>query len=381
MNPLRPFASGLRRAIRWAMRTRRQQKRLDRYRDLFSRNNLLRDTPNPQYPQEVREFWEQHYGRPVNPLWHLACANVTGREDVRYVPNDTWFDEILPFFNKMSMHPAYTDKNLSSRLLGAARAPVTIVRRMHGQYYTDSYQWISREAALAAITGGSAEQIIKPSLTDNGVGIRKLEIVAGGVMLDGKPVTLAALEASHGADFLVQSRLRQHPVMAAPHPDSVNTIRLVTFRWNDDIRVLMAFARFGTGGSLTDNAGTGGVCCGIDDLGQLHATAVDEHGGVLEHHPTTGYPFGTRAVVPNYERLCQQALELHRGIWHFDIVSWDVAIDEQGEPVFVEFNVRGTSYLYQFATGKPLFGELTEAVLERMRDSRGKRFDEGFDVR
>ena len=375
---MKRLTSGVRRALASALRTRVQRKRASRYRQLFDKHNLLRATPNPGYPQEVRAYWQVHYGKDVNPLWHIACANVTGKEDVRYLPNDIWFDEILPFFNKMSMHPAYSDKNLAEVILGRVDAPDTIVRRMHGQYYDRDHRPMPRDAAQAAILGGGAAQIIKPSLTDNGVGISKLDVVAGEMRLNGVLAGIDALERSHGADFIVQSRIRQHHDMAAPHPDSVNTIRLVTFRWNGEIRLLMAFARFGTAGSITDNAGTGGVCCGIDGEGRLHATAVDDHGGVHPRHPTTGYDFGARPLVPGYAGVCEQALALHQRIWHFDIVSWDFAVGEQGQPVFVEFNVRGTSYLYQFACEKPVFGELTEAVLERMRDSRGVRFTEGF---
>ena len=376
---LAALAFGMHGVVTWALRTRRHRKRISRYRAAFGRNNLLRDTPTPQYQDTVREFWQAHYGKTVNPLWHVACANVTGTEDVRYVPNDIWFDEILPFFNKMSMRPAYIDKNLADLLLGNPRAPATIVRRMHGQYYDSSNQWISRDAALAAILGGPPEQIIKPSLTDNGVGIRKLEIVAGTLTLKGNATTVEALEGTHGADFIVQARISQHPTMAAPHPSSVNTIRMVTFRWNNDIRVLMSFARFGTRGNLTDNAGTGGVCCGIGEQGQMNGTAVDEHGTVYQHHPTSGYDFGARAVVPHYDDMCQHAIALHRRIRHFDIVSWDFAVGENGEPVFIEFNVRGASHIYQFACGRPLFGELTQEVLEFMRDRGGKRFDVSFD--
>lgn len=363
--------------IKWGLRANRQRRKLRAYREAFRKNHLLRDTPDNRYPQAIADYWQTHYGTAVHPFWHVVCANVTGKEDVRYVPTDIWFDAILPFFNKMPMRDAYVDKNLSDRLLGPAHAPATILRRMHGRYYRSNTEGISREAALAAILDGPSEQIIKPSLTDNGVGIRKLQIVAGAITLQGEATSLDALEASHGADFIVQATIRQHATMAEPHPSSVNTIRLVTFRWHDDIRLLLSFARFGTGGNITDNAGTGGVCCGIGEDGRLHATAVDEHGTVHAQHPTTGYAFDNRIVVPNYEQICQQALALHQKIFHFDLVSWDFAVGENGEPVFLEFNLRGAIYIYQFACGKPIFGDLTAEVLELIRDSGGKRFTTG----
>src|SRR5687768_404236 len=100
----------------------------------------------------------------------------------------------------MSMRPAYLDKNLTDILFADTNAPETIVKRIHGRYYSGGNAWISREAAVEAIIGGNREQIIKPSLTDNGVGVRKLEIVGRDITLDGKVTSLDALEFSHGAD-------------------------------------------------------------------------------------------------------------------------------------------------------------------------------------
>jgi hypothetical protein len=354
-----------------AIRSLRQRRRLKEGRELFIKNDLLGKTPNRRYLQEIDEYWRKHYGKAVDPLWHVVCANVIGKEDVRYIPHHIWFDEIIPFFNKMSMRPAYLDKNLSDILLSNVTVPETVVKRIHGRYYNRDYNWISREAALSDILSGQREQIIKGSLTDNGVGVRALTIIGQDLLLDGHATSLEALEGRYGSDFIIQVRISQHPTMAAPHPSSVNTVRPVTFRWKDDIQVLLAFARFGIDGKLTDNAATGGVWCGIGEGGQLNPTAVDEYGTVYERHPTTGYFFGQRLAVPNFKKICEQAVRLHRRIFHYDIASWDFVVGEDAEPIFLEVNFQGASFLYQFACEKPLFGDLTEEVLEFIRDSSG----------
>lgn len=158
--------------------------------------------------------------------------------------------------------------------------------------------------------------------------------------------------------------------MAAPHPASVNTARLVTFRWKDQIRVLLAFARFGVEGKMTDNAGTGGVCCRIGSDGKMDDRAIDEYGTTHLRHPTSGYEFSECAYVPNYDQMCREAIELHKRIFHSDIVSWDFATNVDGSPVFLEMNFQGVSYIYQFASRKPIFGDLTREVLQYVRDHR-----------
>ena len=57
---------------------------------------------------------------------------------------------------------------------------------------------------------------------------------------------------------------------------------------------------------------------------------------------------------------------MHEQIPHFDIVSWDFAVGEDGKPIFLEVNFRGAAFIYQFACG-PLFGDLTSSVLESVR--------------
>src|SRR5687768_1056578 len=162
-NGIRKISSEVHSLASSISRARRTRNRLRKARDTFTKNDLLRHTPNKHYPDDVREYWRNHYGKAIDPLWHVACANLTGREDVRYVPHDIWFEEILPFFNKMSMRPAYLDKNLTDILCADTNAPETIVKRIHGRYYSGGNAWISREAAVEAIIGGNREQIIKPS--------------------------------------------------------------------------------------------------------------------------------------------------------------------------------------------------------------------------
>lgn len=57
---------------------------------------------------------------------------------------------------------------------------------------------------------------------------------------------------------------------------------------------------------------------------------------------------------------------IHPLIPHFRLVSWDVAICEDGEPMLIEANMRkGGINLNQFNNG-PLFGDLTERVLDEV---------------
>lgn len=273
---------------------RRQRLRLRKHEQLFGVNDLLKDPANKPYQNEINSYWRDHFGRPVHPLWHIACAKVTGIKDVRYIPDREWRGEILPFFNDLPLLAAFRDKNLSDVFLNFPQAPQTIIKRMHGQYYAGDNTPMSIAAVEQRLTAGQKDMIVKPSQTDDGYGIRSLVVREPKLFLNDCPCTLSDLETSHGRNFIVQEKIIQHPLMAQVHPDSVNTIRMVTFRWKNEIRMLIAFARFGSHGKLTDNAGTGGLCCGIDEQGKLNDSAVDVAGMVYSRHPTTGYSFANR---------------------------------------------------------------------------------------
>ncbi len=70
--------------------------------------------------------------------------------------------------------------------------------------------------------------------------------------------------------------------------------------------------------------------------------------------------------VPSYDKAVSLVKKVHPLIPHFRLVSWDIAIDNEGEPVLIEANMRkGGINLNQFNNG-PLFGDLTERVLDEV---------------
>jgi hypothetical protein len=366
----RVFYRGVHQLSSTMSRLRRTRERRMRYADMVRKNPRLAAARNPRFVAEVRRFWERHYGRAIDPRWPVTCANVTGVEDVAYMAHDVWRDEVIPLFNDLAMWDAYSDKNLYSRLLDTCEAPAAIVKRMRGRYYDGGDRPIPRDEVVERICADRSDRIIKPSRTDNGDGVRRLAVRETGLAVDDRETTLEGLERMYGEDFIVQAVIAQHPTMAEVHPSSVNTLRLLTMRWQDALRLQMAFVRFGANGTVNDNASTGGVCCGIDDAGRLHDTAVDAFGRVHATHPTTGYAFATRRVVPGFDAACRAVLAMHEQLPHFDLVSWDIAVGTNAQPIFVEMNFYGASYVYQFAGRRSIFGALTAEVLEALRARR-----------
>jgi len=351
-----------------------EKRKIRRYikRDsmLAEAKTQLSDPAFASYRTEIADFWRLHFGHDVVPHWHLAFTKVTGKQDVGYIPGYIWNHKIVPLLNDFSVWKAFTDKNLSDVFLQTSNRPNTILHRMHGHYYR-GHDLLPRPDVLPYLSEFDGEAfIIKGSRTDGGAGVRLLEIADKGIVVSGKRCAIADLETMYGNDFLIQERIVQHEDMARVHPGSVNTIRVVTLRWRDEIVVLMSIARFGVGDSLNDNLATGGLACGIDQDGRLMDRAYDIKCRVFSEHPTTGYRFKDRMAVPSHESVKEFARTLHKQIFHFDIVSWDIAVGQDGEPVFVEVNFHGGCDSYQLVCGRSLFGDLTEEILHAVRDGR-----------
>ncbi|MBP3193849.1 sugar-transfer associated ATP-grasp domain-containing protein [Natronogracilivirga saccharolytica] len=342
---------------------------------LFRANNNIHKKGSKNYEKRIQSYWKQHYGKKVNPIWHFACANVIGKEDERYLPHTTYINEIIPFLNDFLLKPAYIDKNMADVLLhDETIRMLNVIKCMHGNYYDKYNNPIDRNSIINILINDKVESfIVKGTRTDNGVGIKNLEIINKNLYKNKKLIQIDDLEKIYGKEFVIQQKMSQHPVLAEPHPSSLNTIRLATLRWEGEIFTLLAIAKFGVDGKITDNAGTEGIWCGINNEGLLNDSAVDKKGNHLRYHPTTGYDFKNRKTIPKFDELREYGKKLHQQVYHFDFVSWDFPVDVNGNPVFLEMNLRGgASWLYQFASRKPIFDEFTKDILQRIKSSASR---------
>ncbi|WP_081630712.1 sugar-transfer associated ATP-grasp domain-containing protein [Thioalkalivibrio sp. ALE16] len=331
-------------------------------------DDLDRDTV-----ERARAYQLRVLGRPMDVAIHAAFHNLHGYSDSRLLPRHLYWHILMPFLNDLNFRSAYSDKNLYHYFAGASRTPISRLKCVAGNFYDSDNVPLSRSTPVRDVLGGAGNMIIKPSRTDNGCRIASLYLSPDGVECDGLlRRTVGELSDVYGANFVVQEKLAQHPVLAAPHPPSVNTLRILTLRWSGEIHYLLAFARFGTGGAVNDNAGTGGICVGIAGNGALKDHAVTEAVERLARHPDTGYEFGRRPVVPAFERAVNLCKDMHRDVLHHNLVSWDIAIDVNEEPVFIEHNFRGALWLYQMAVGTPALGTLTDEVLSWAAQQQGQ---------
>ena len=94
----------------------------------------------------------------------------------------------------------------------------------------------------------------------------------------GKPTVYTENEKAYliaNGTPLVEEYVYQHPALAAFHPESLNTIRFMTFRDpSGNIVIKMAHLRTGCGASCCDNYSAGGIFVPVDILTEPLPTTV-----------------------------------------------------------------------------------------------------------
>ena len=330
-------------------------------------SGLLNDV-DEAFALDVQKFWMDNYDTKVDPTLHMAFMNLTGQKSSRLIPRDILNKEIYPVFNDYGVTSYYGDKNIYGTMIKPPYAPETIIRKIGGNFFDSDYNPIDFENAHSILLNYNTDMVIKPSKSNNGRGVAKFSIRDNKVYFNEKSISFIDLLKIYNKDFIIQQAIEQHPDIAAPHPSSVNTIRIVTFRWKGEIRYLFAFARFGINNDIRDNATVDlSPAVGITDSGDFFDVGINKDGQTFTHHPTTNFCFADLNPIPNYEEFKQFIKDSHKDFIHLDIISWDIAVGLDGKPIILECNFAGSTPFYQMVSQKPFFGDLTEEVLEYIR--------------
>lgn len=305
-----------------------------------------------EYRQEILPYWKQFGHKPSKVWYQLWCAK-TGVADPRYIPDSLWYSHIVPYYSNTRFRRPFEDKCYHGVWFADCKRPQTVAMNIAGVFYDQDYKIISLEDALEkCIRHGRF--LIKPSI-DSGEG-RLISFFDRG---NATRENILAAFSEFKANFVIQEVISQHPQLSSLNPDSINTIRVISFLYQGEVRILSAILRVGSPGSRVDNFGAGGCSCRILDDGRLYHEAVNKKMQWSEIS-ATGIQF-QKVRVPAYDRIIEIIKKKHIQFGHFKLIGWDFGVDAEGEPVFIEFNVCPGQN--QEDCG-PTFGDLTEEVLK-----------------
>lgn len=175
----------------------------------------------------------------------------------------------------------------------------------------------------------------------------------------GRPMDATSI-AEHcrgmrGHRFLVQARLRAHPVLAQLVPGVLSSFRIITIR-NDGIQLVAAALRAGRGHVAADNLAQGGIAVPVNI-----ETGVCGEGTELMRlltrsircHPVSHIAFAG-LQVPEWEFVKALVHQAAEKFWFCRTLGWDVALTDRG-PMIIETNRRYGTDAVQLASRTGIF--------------------------
>ena len=140
-------------------------------------------------------------------------------------------------------------------------------------------------------------------------------------------------------NLFLEGYVIQHKEMNELCSSSVNTIRIMTYGYNNKSEILFAALRVGNGKHPVDNFHKGGMGILIDlETGKLIGNAYDKDLNEFTNHPTTKTKFDG-FQIPNWDIVKKTVKEAALVNKNIHVVGWDVAITEEG-CTFIEGNRR-----------------------------------------
>lgn len=323
---------------------------------------LQRSEPITQSQKnEIMAFWKPYLNnRWTRKTFDIRWFDVYNKTNVfdfplkYYIPDSFYYCIVDGFLSNEKSGKVLDDKNMYDLYFYDVKQPKTICRKVNDVFLDSAYHVITKQRAVELCV--AEDNVIIKSSVDAcaGRGIYKWskhlsDSESLGCLLD------------KGHNYIVQQMIKQHQTLAAFNDTCVNTLRLVTLYFEGKIHLCSAVLIAGGKNAVTNHLHGGGIVCGIHSNGLLYHTAFDGKLNQYTKHPN-GVIF-SECRIPEFDKCIEMVKRLAaRFLSAAQLISWDLTINEEGEPILIETNlVRGG--VVQIAAG-PVFGSLTPKVLD-----------------
>lgn len=307
-----------------------------------------------EYRRKVLPYWAR-YGRRPDRYWFELAGSRDQRMDPRCIPSDLYYIELLPYINNMPFRFALEDKNYLNMRFPDVKQAATVCRRIAGEYYDDRMKLIREEAAAGLCLERSSELFIKPALYSGfGRGIQKFDPA------ECTEEKVKELFRQTGANLIVQEKIRPHSVIESLNPDSVSTMRVLSLFLEGRVHIPNVYLRVGVRGLSHVVVGSEYNAEILPDGSVSPKICLDE-GGWFDNRAEKILDEEIR--IPGMDRVLAEVRRLHPRVGHLKWIGWDFTLDQDGDPLLIEFNTSPGDNA-QRVCGRPLFGEMTDWVLE-----------------
>lgn len=338
---------------------------------LFKRKSLcnrlsLKKLNLPRLNSEEKKLIKNTFGRlGLKPYYadYRAFKKLVGFDE-RYVPDDIQIPYIIKSLNPPVHILALEHKGLYPILYKGMRLPETLVLCINGVLFDANMAVISLSNALNKLKAKD-KAIIKPtSFSGCGSGIRIITTE------EVNEKTITDYIVSYKGNFIIQGLVKQSAQMSKLSKNSLNTFRVSTLFINGSFSVCSVTCRCGMGDSYLDNVAAGNVMVGVQPDGSFMKYAYDSY---YKKHTTsdTGIVF-SNFKIDAIESILAFVKNNHiKYLPHCGFVGWDIALNENDDPVMIEVNLYGAGiHFEQLAVEAPLYGDRTNEVIEYVNNHK-----------
>lgn len=307
------------------------------------------------YEREVLPYWNR-FGVSPKRFWFELYGTRDRRMDPRFLPADVYFTEILPYINNGMERTGLMNKAYFEYIFSDVKQPQTVVLKSEGNYLDEGRRIIGEDAAIGLCLERDSQLFVKvTSGTSGGGGITVFD------PSDCSGEEVRRIFHDMGASFIVQEKVRQHPMLDSIMPTSVSTIRVLSLLMEDKVYIESAALRISSPDTPFMKIYDGGVTTEILENGGLHPKAFSDIGKWYDNGK--GY-YDDSFRMPGMDEIYEEVRRIHPRMGHFKCIGWDFAVGYGGEPVLLESNAFPALGCTQITRCKPIFNERTDWILE-----------------
>lgn len=295
--------------------------------------------------KKIKTYCKQTFGSRAYWHWIALYAEIKDEFKEGWIPNDFFVNKMIPKLNPPDVNGISDRKTMDYRLFSdmSLKSLLIIVDQL---IFDGSYNRIGKEEAYKILTDHNAEVVIK--IDGGSSGNNLIFIQSANVILEdylGK------------GQYIIQPVVRQHMDLNVIYPHSVNTLRVLTFLDSGaKVNILALMLKLGTNGKRVDNVAKGGRYIYLNTDGHAISDGYKTNTflNTEKKHPDTGYEY-KKIKVPGMQKIIDMCVNAHYQFPYTKFVGWDVFVDENGKPGFVEWNANLPLFWYHEVNCGPMF--------------------------
>lgn len=304
--------------------------------------------------KKCNQYAEDTLGSKVYAPWLYVYTIIANEFKEGWIPDNFYGEVVVPKL-KGSYGKIASLKPLNSLVFNSDSFP-DVISFANGIFFDSNYTPIKKEEVPRRLFFNSNKVIYKLDNSLQGKGIYFFD-----------KDNFNASEIQKLGNGLFQNYISQHDSLAAFSDSSVSTLRITTTSSDEgDISIRASYLRLGGEGDTYIKSSTHiRVPVNLAN-GLLNNIGYTTQWREIKHHPSSNKKF-EGFYYPNFLEACLLVKKLHKKVPYVRCIGWDIAVNQEGTPMVMEWNGKHNDIKFSEATQGPCFADLG---WERLRNNK-----------